>query len=298
VALAAIRLNIKKKGFWIVAVIATLPYLFVAIQLFIQSSLAGKIPNILSNASVGQKYSSQFFQASGWGLWLFIIALMVGSGSIAADNQANALLVYLSKPLSKGDYLLGKWMGIFVMIFAVAVTPALMLYIYCLLSYSSEGFLKEEPWLIFRMLGAAAVPAAVHASLLVGFSAWSKTPRMAGAIYAGFYFISLIASMMAWGIQYRGDFSRGVLVRHLSVPSLIQGLQQNIYGVDNRQLGSRRRFIKPKRQIDAPADSRESGMVDIPVPAMLPLLGIGLGIMALGVGAARAKIRAVEVVRG
>jgi len=49
---------------------------------------------------------------------ILCIALVVGAGAIAADNRSNALMVYLSKPITKGDYLLGKWMGIFLAIFS------------------------------------------------------------------------------------------------------------------------------------------------------------------------------------
>jgi ABC-2 type transport system permease protein len=318
VAVVGIRLALKKKGFWIVSAISLLPFVIMAVQLYLQSSSLGRgLANPMANNAVGQKYASQFFQAgSSQALWLFIISLMVGAGSIAADNQANALLVYLSKPITKGDYLLGKWMGIFVVVFAVAFVPALVMYLYCLLSYSAEGFLREEPWLLVRIILAAAVPAAVHASMLVGFSAWSKTPRMAGAIYAGFYFVSLAVSFMVWGIAYRGRMDEGVLVRHLSVPQMINGIQQNIYHVDVKMPGFRK-TIREQRRAERQARNRTSQepgnpeapspptvereftpAMEIPVPAMLPLLLLAGGTCGVAVAAARARIKAVEVISG
>jgi len=56
--------------------------------------------------------------------------------------------------------------------------------------YRSAGFLKEDPYLILRLPLATAIPAAFHASLLVGISAWSKIARTAGATYAAIYFIT------------------------------------------------------------------------------------------------------------
>lgn len=283
VAVANIRLVRKKPGFWILALIALLPYLIVGVLLYFQSGALSNVPNPLVNNTPGQKYASQFFRAyQQQAFWLFLIALMVGASSIAADNKANALLVYLSKPISKGDYLLGKWMGIFLILFGVAVIPALVLYFYCLTSYISEGFLKEEPLLILRVLLACAVPAAIHSSLIVGFSAWSKTPRMAGAIYAAFYFVVGFITSIVWGILYHrairsGDLDQGVLLRHLSVDGVIQGLGQNIYAVDERVGFMQMVMSRP------------------PVMAMVGLAAI---LVVLGVGAARAKVRAVEVVRG
>jgi ABC-2 type transport system permease protein len=282
VALNTIRLAIKKKGFWVVAVVAALPYLLFGFILYLQSSIAagtgGGGGGMLMGEENGRKFTVAFFQAFGQqSLWLFIISLMVGSGSIAADNQANALLVYLSKPLTKGDYLLGKWMGIFVMVFAVAFAPALLLYFYCLLSYTSDGFFSQDPLLFFRVIGACAVPAAVHASMLVGISAWSKTPRMAGAIYAGVYFVSLAVANIMWGILYRGDIQEGNVERHLSIPGIAEGLAQNVF------------HVSPTIPL-SPIVLKE--------PDLLPMLVAGLAIVALGVMAARSRIRAVEVVGG
>lgn len=294
IAVAGLRLAIKKKGFWIIAAVSLLPILIIGLMLFLSSS---GLNNPLASVSVGQKYSSQFFQASGGQqLWLFIIAVLVGSSSIAADNQANALMVYLSKPITKGDYLLGKWMTIFLAVTAVALLPIFLLYLYCLLSFQSSGFLKEEPWLILRVLSAAMIPGIVHASLLVGISAWSKSPRMAGAMYAGLYFMSMVLSFMVWGIAYEGDFQQGVLIRHLSVSQMIAGVQQNIYSVDvqTRTMGPPRRRRKDKN-----ADSTPPKMtMEIPVPAIGPMLLLMGTTCAGGILAARARIRAVEVIRG
>lgn len=178
------------------------------------------------------KYTLTFFQVnSGTNLLLFIIALTVGSGAISADNKANALLVYLSKPLTKADYLLGKWMGIFFTLFLETFVPSLVLYLYCLTSYLDKGFLKNDPMLFFKMIAAACVPAAMHASLLVGASAWSKAPRIASVFYASLYFGSLVVTGMVFGIVYRGDFERGQEVLKLSLSGMMDGIQQIIYHI-------------------------------------------------------------------
>ena len=295
VALAGLRLAVKKKGFWVISAISLLPYVFIGLQLY----LAGSGMNFLSAATpAGQKYASQFYTAvTSQGLWLFIVAIMVGSSSIAADNQANALMVYLSKPITKGDYLLGKWMSIFLAVFAVGFVPAFLLYFYCLLSFQSAGFLKEEPWLILRLIGAAAVPGILHASLLVGVSAWSKTARVAGAIYAGLYFISFALAMIVWGISFRGDITQGVLVRNLALGSSIQGVQQTIYSVDIRQPGFRQ--ARSGRRVNTETQQRTmEPSIEIPVPDAVPMIGIVLVYSVVGVMAARSRIRAVEVVKG
>jgi len=288
VALAGIRMARKTKGFWVVSALALLPFIGFGLLLYFFGGPSGQTPNTipLMGSTPGMKYAVVFYQAfENQQLWLFLITLMIGAGSIAADNQANALLLYLSKPITKSDYLLGKWMGIFLIVFAVAVLPALALYLFCLLSFASSGFLREEPLLFFRLIAASMIPAAVHASLMVGFSAWSKTGRMAGALYAGLYFVSMIVAVVVWAIRAHGKVDTGILERHLSVPGAITGLAQNVYGV----------------VMNIPDFDQAQGVMRtaaLHAPPLWAMLLLTAGLIVLGVAAARSKIRAVEVVRG
>ena len=166
--------------------------------------------NPFDNPKTGQRFAAYFLQASSFqSFFLFIIALMVGSGSIALDNRSNALLVYLSKPITKGDYLIGKWMGVFIALFAVSLVPSVVLYSYCLLSYYGEGFLTNEPWLWLRMIGASAIPAAVHASLILGFSAWSKTPTDGWRDLCWVFFIGQFVAGTTWLVMSQGYLGAG-----------------------------------------------------------------------------------------
>lgn len=290
VALAGIRQGLKKKGFWIVFAISTIPYLYILVQFYLTSSASaltgGRNVNPMNMPLKGQEYSSQFFTAFNVQIFfLFIMTLLVGTSSIASDNQTNALLVYLSKPITKADYLLGKWLGVAIMLFGAAVLPALVVYLYCLMSYINSGFLKSEPWLIFRILGACGEAALIFSALIVGFSAWSKSPRMAGAFFAGVYFIVSMVMGAFWGIKYMGNLTEGILLRHLSIEGTIAGLAQNAFGVtqhitvwNSRKGSMQEAFITP--------------------PSLLPMLGMGLLLVGIGLLAARMRIRAVEVVRG
>lgn len=285
VAAAGMRMVVRKPGFWIVAALALLPHVFAGLLMYVESQGMLRSMGMMPTYPADQKYAAQFFGAlKGQWLWMFTIAMMVGAGSIAADNRANALLVYLAKPLTKGDYLLGKWMGIFLMVYAVALVPAVVLYLFCLISFLDNGFLKNEPWLFMRVLGASAIPAAIHASLLVGFSAWSKTPRIAGAAYAALYLMGNTISFVIWLIRYRGDQGEGILVRHLSVNGIIDGLAQNLYGLT----------------LLVPTGHRRRGFEIIAQdpPLLWAMLLIGGTVVVLGIAAARAKINAVEVIRG
>lgn len=284
ISLASIRLALKIRGFWVLLVLSSLPYFFAGVALYIRSQAPLEGPGPFFNNQPGQKYALAFFQSYQMqSFWLLLLALLLGAGSIASDNRTNALMIYLSKPLTRGDYLLGKWVGIFLPLFVIALGPAVLLYAYCFLSFSSS-FLREEPWLLLRVFSASLVPALLHSSLILAASAWFRSPRIAGGVYAGFYFISYILSDAYWRVQYQGNPERGILVQHLSIGGLIRGLGQNLYGVTLRKIVGHWEWGNPRLVEISPPDGR----------ILLLLAG---GLVLLGFLLARARIRAVEVVR-
>ncbi len=282
VALSGLRQSFRKPGFWISVALCAFPCVILALTLYTQglTGMMGRSGRAAS-ADEGGFFARIFFQAMQLqGLLVFIVALNVGAGSIAADNGANALLVYLSKPLTKGDYLLGKWMALFLMIFGAIAVPALMLYVFCLLMFLKDGFLSDEPLLIGRILLAAAVPGALYASLFCGVSAWSKTGRAAGGIMAALYFLSITLSVYLFSIftLKSSDPSDGqLLLQYVSLQGIISGLVQHVFG------------LAPHRV------AHNANGAAAPLLPLLLMFGI---LVAAGIGAARAKVKAVEVVRG
>lgn len=279
VTLQNLRAVRRKPAFWVLAGLALLPYLIVGFMLYLGSSL-GSLGKLMPQ----QKYSALFFQAyDQQQFWVFLLAILVGAGSIAADNQANALLVYLSKPITKVDYLLGKWMGVLLPLLGVSCLPALALFIYCALSFTGGSFFHVQPTLFWRLALVTALPPLLHASLITGFSAWSKSVRLTGACYAGVYLLGGIVSGIFSKLQLREHSQLGRLIEHLSISGVLGGLGRSIYRVTSL----------------LPFGRHHRGGVD---PHSLPPLWVMLVtvvvLVVLGLVAARLKVRAVEVVRG
>ncbi|HEU4752754.1 MAG TPA: ABC transporter permease subunit, partial [Armatimonadota bacterium] len=221
------RLALKRKGFWVLACLALLPYLFHAFQLYIRSQVPSRLAEFLGE----QPFNLLFYDAYQRSeFWIFLLALLIGAGSIAGDNRTNALQIYLSKPVTKGDYLLGKWMGIFSVLAAVSLVPSVALFLFCWGSFSHQGFMKDYHDLAWQAVVAPLLPAALHASLILGFSAWFKRPLLAGGIYAAFYVgLQVVVAIMA-GILWRtGREQDAFTVGYLSVPGVIKGLGQHLY---------------------------------------------------------------------
>lgn len=117
IARVSFQQNLKKKSLWWLTVMSGGYYfVFQAVVFFMEqfalSSSRGEetLREFLSRIV----WIDQFVHGISTGqLWFFMIVLLVGAGSISNDFRANALLVYLSKPCDKRDYLLGKWFGMF-----------------------------------------------------------------------------------------------------------------------------------------------------------------------------------------
>lgn len=291
VALAGIRGVMKNNWFWALVALAFLPFVFNGLVFYLRQAATGLVggpgPNGMMPDAGDHQYATVFFNAltNSETLYWFAIALMVGAGSIASDNRANALQVYLSKPITKGDYLLGKWMSIFLTISGVALAPLIIMYAFLGAAFASHGFFSTEPTLLPRLIVVALIPGFIHASLLVGFSAWCSSSRVAGALYAAVYFIGGFVVGILWMLIYHLRPDRGILLQHCSIPGVLTGLTQGVLGVTIRSSGISR---------------HHGNFVDmtVPPPNMWIMLAIAVSIGVIGIGAARARIRAVEVVKG
>ena len=150
------------------------------------------------------------------------------------------------------------------------------------------------------MIGETLLPALLHESLIIGFSAWSRSPSMAGAAYAGVYFgLLIIMAIIGGGIMMRnvkpgGDRIPALTVTNLSVSGIVNGVAAHLYDVDASILGGQGR----RRRSEPMIPGLEESPQDKERPALAPLLMLGGAFVLLPLLAARTRIQAVEVVRG
>lgn len=293
----------KNKWFWVLTVLSGMWYAILMIMFYFLDTFSSQMPQAraagqfidpteASKAILRQvNWNEPFLHAFSMGqLFFFIIALLLGVGAIANDNRANALLVYLSKPCSKWDYVLGKWLGVFVPMAVACAVPTVFFYGYCFMSYREFGFLTHDYMLLPKLLLMVMIPAAVHASLALAVSSMFKQGRIAGATYAALYFFSLFFTKAMQVLHFQlGNSERSLgLVDNLfyfSIDGIQIGLAKALLGVD----GSNLIPISPGRGMGKFAVAAPSGSLFL----VLSLVICGLAILFCW-----SKIRAVEVVGG
>ncbi len=288
----------RKKVMWVVSAFSAWYYLGMVFVMFVIDQVsAGRAPGTPDpmEAFFGRVvWKDQFLHAFSFGQILFLLgALILGAGAIANDTRANALLVYLSKPVSKRDYLLGKWFGVFLPLLAIMFLPSLAFFLFGVMSYRDKGFVSQDPMLFFKMLLMFPLAAAFHASLVIGFSSMFNQGRIAGASYAALYFVTNFFTQAMVVVHVQLTMGRGREARRAAREAL--PIVQDLFyaSVDGLNIGMAKAILGTA---GSPYFAIPSRMQMVPAPPLVPVLAIMIGLSALMMFIAWRRIRAVEVV--
>lgn len=300
IARMSIRLAFKKKIYWVLTGLSGIYYLIIMMIIFFMEQLS------TSGAPQAEQgffqfmgrivWKDQFLHAISSGqLWFLFLALLLGAGSIANDNRANALLVYLSKPANKTDYILGKWMGIFLPLLISMSIPTLFFWFYGALSYRPYSFLSNDPWIIFKLALILPLCAGFYSSVALFFSSLFKQGRIAGATMAGLYFITNIFTQMmalSWAMSQQVGRRRP----DEDFTSIVNAMKNMYYAsIDGVNIGMAKAILGTD---GSPYFGIPSPIRSVPAPSLIGVLLVMFVLSGLFVWIAWKRIRAVEVVGG
>ena len=135
--------------------------------------------------------------------WLLLMSALAGAGLIANDMRTGGLLLYLSRPLTLLDYILGKVFILFASLSMVTWVPGLVLFIGARsLAPDALGDISHF-LLVPKILAFSLVMILPTIGLVLVMSALARNPRFAGL---GFFFI-FVGSGMAQAIAWRATRS-------------------------------------------------------------------------------------------
>ena len=121
---------------------------------------------------------------------VFVITIYVGAGLIAQDRRANALQLYLSKPLLRSEYIGGKLAVLATFLLMVTMVPALMLLVVQIVIAGSFTFLKSNTFLIPAIVLASLLQVLLASVTMLALSSLSKSARFVAIMYAGVLFFT------------------------------------------------------------------------------------------------------------
>jgi ABC-2 type transport system permease protein len=195
----------------------------------------------------------------------FVLLLTVfgGAGLIANDLRTGAILVYLSRPLTRRDYVLGKLGVLLAVNLAVTLLPGLVL-------YSLSLALAPEQFAQLRLvwIGPAIVAQSLLTSLVVSLvglaiSSLSRSAAVAGLSFAGI----LVGLEIARGVVW--TMSGNAFATLLSFQGTLRSVANGLFGISDHRFD---------------------------VPWLLPPLVL-TAVAAACLAVLRARVRAVEIVR-
>jgi ABC-type transport system involved in multi-copper enzyme maturation permease subunit len=192
IASHGIRAMLAKRAFLGLLIFAWFPFLVRAVQIYVTANY----PQVAMFAPTAETFRQYLEQQD---FFVFVVTIYVGAGLIANDRRANALQIYLSKPLMRIEYIFGKAFILFGFLLFVTLIPALLLLVLQVLFAGSFEFLKKNLFLFPAIAVAAILQAVLSTFTMLALSSLSKSARYVGILYAGilFFTAAIYAAMLA-----------------------------------------------------------------------------------------------------
>jgi ABC-2 type transport system permease protein len=184
IAWAGIKQMIRKRAFLGLMLFAWMPFIVRAVQIYI----AANFPQASILAPSAETFR-QFLEQQDF--FVFVVTIYVGAGLIANDRRANALQIYLSKPLLRSEYIAGKAAVLFSFLMFVTFVPAILLLFIQVMFAGTFTFVKNNLFLFPAITVASLLQVLVATFTMLALSSLSKSSRYVGILYAGIIFFTL-----------------------------------------------------------------------------------------------------------
>jgi ABC-2 type transport system permease protein len=160
------------------------PFVIRAVQIYVSANYASQAAFLAPTAEMFREFLGQ------QEVFVFFVTITIGSGLIADDRRANALQIYLSKPLTRIEYIVGKLVTLALVLTFVTWLPAMLLLILQMLFAGSAKFLTSHLFLIPAITLFAAIQVLVSAFAMLALSSLTKSRRFVSMMYAGIVFFT------------------------------------------------------------------------------------------------------------
>jgi ABC-2 type transport system permease protein len=264
IARAGVVERLRERKFLALLLFAWLPFVVRAVQMYAaanvqqlgQSQTRGALASFL--AATPDTFREFLDQQS---IFVFFITIFVGAGLIANDRRANALQIYLSKPLTRVEYITGKLVTLAIFLFGVTWVPAMLLLLLQMLFAGNFTFLRANLFLLPAITVFSVLQVLLSAFAMLALSSMSKSRRFVAMMYAGIIFFT-------------------------------SAMYQALRGITGSRAWA---WLSPEDVLDVVAAGifRSAGVPSIPVPAALLVVTL---LIAASIWILERRIRGVEIV--
>lgn len=221
IARTGVRTLLARRQFVGLLLFAWLPFLVRAVQMY----AAANLPQAAFLAPTPGTFR-QFLEQQE--VFLFFITVYAGAGLIANDRRANALQIYLSKPLARVEYIFGKLAVLVTFMLLVTWVPAVLLLAVQILFSGSFAFFTGNLRLFPAITVFALVQVLTVSSAMLALSSLSNSSRFVGILYAGLVFFSQAMFGILFAVTRDARFS------WISMPFNLRQAGDFIFGLPRR----------------------------------------------------------------
>src|SRR5688500_18642223 len=224
IARAGVMERLRERRFLALLLFAWIPFFVRVVQMY----LAANVPQASFLEPTPATFREYLDQQS---IFVFFITIYVGSGLIANDRRANALQIYLSKPLTRLEYVTGKLVTLLIFLAAVTWLPGMLLLLLQMMFAGNFTFLRANLFLLPAITLFSAVLVLLSAFAMLALSSLSKSRRFVAMMYAGLIFftaamyqaLSQMTGSRAWAVispEDVLDVMAAVIFRSPGTPSI------------------------------------------------------------------------------
>jgi len=178
IARTDLRAAVRSRMFVGLLLLAWLPFVVRVVQIYFNSSVTADVPLLAVSARTFRQFLDQ--------QWVFVFFVTISmAGAIADDRRVNALQLYLSRPLTRVEYLAGKLVPALVYLLGVTLLPALLLLVMQVALSGSLSFVSQNLYLLPAITLVSVVEALLWAFGILALSSISKSRRFVAVAYAG-----------------------------------------------------------------------------------------------------------------
>jgi len=185
IAKAGIRTTLGKKWFMGILLVSWIQFVVRAVMFYFSVTYGQVASSILStNAQTFREFLEH------QEIFVFFITVFVGAGLIANDRRANALQIYLSKPLTRAEYVAGKAAILLTFLVSVTWLPAMLLLAVQTMFAGNFSFVRANAFLLPAITVYAVLQVLLATFTMLALSSTSKSPRFVAIMYAGVVFFT------------------------------------------------------------------------------------------------------------
>jgi ABC-2 type transport system permease protein len=197
---AGLRTMLAKRMFLGLLLVAWFPFFVRAVQIY----AASNVPQASFLKPTAETFRQFLDQQS---IFVFFVTVYVGAGLIANDRRANALQIYLSKPLTRAEYVFGKLAILVTFLLAVTWAPAMVLLLVQVAFAGNFTFFQNNLFLFPAITVFAALEVVTVATTMLALSSLSKSARYVAILYAMVLFFSAAIYGVLYAVTRSSSFS-------------------------------------------------------------------------------------------